>query len=160
MAIKTKKRLYKSTNYRFLTGVAAGIADYIDAPHIAIRILFILLTMASGIGLVFYLALSVLLPTEQEVMEQEDLEFYQTAIQGLQGKDGDFIVRKATFLDELTTIQNIVAISTLFFGAFILQFDIVPWALIPDSWRYPALFITVGIAFILKSLTNNKSNIL
>jgi phage shock protein C len=159
MAIKTKKRLYKSTNYRVFTGVAAGLADYLDAPHSSIRILFILLTLASGIGLVFYLALSVLLPTEQEVVEQEDLEFYQTAVQGLQSKEGNTIARKSTFLDELITPQNIMAISILFFGGFILQFDIVPWALIPDTWRYPALIITVGIAFILKSLTVKKSNI-
>jgi phage shock protein PspC (stress-responsive transcriptional regulator) len=160
MAIETKKRLYKSTNYRFITGVAAGLADYINAPHISMRLLFILLTMASGVGLVFYLALSVLLPTEQEVMEQEDLEFYQTAIQGLQTRDGNTIARNATFLDELITVQNIVSISILFFGGFILQFDIVPWALIPDYWRYPALLITIGMAFILKSLTDKKSNIL
>jgi phage shock protein PspC (stress-responsive transcriptional regulator) len=160
MAIETKKQLYKSTNYRFLTGVAAGIADYLDAPYASIRILFILLTLASGIGLVFYLTLSILLPTEQEILEQEDLEYYQTAIQGLQSNDSNTIVKKTTFLDELITAQNIVAISILFFGGLVLQFDIVPWALIPNSWRYPALFITIGIAFILKSLTNKKPNIL
>jgi phage shock protein PspC (stress-responsive transcriptional regulator) len=160
MSIKIKKRLYKSINYRFLTGVAAGLADYLEAPRTSIRILFILLALASGIGLVFYLALSVLLPTEQEIVEQEDLEFYQTAVRGLQSKDDNTTVKTSTFLDELITAQNIVAIIILFFGIFILQFNIVPWALIPDSWRYPALFITIGIAFILKSLTNTKSNIL
>jgi phage shock protein C len=157
MAIEIKKRLYKSTDYQFLTGVAAGIADYLDVSHISIRVLFILLTLASGIGLVFYLTLSVLLPTEREVMEQDDLEFYQTAIQGLQSKDGNTIVRKSTLWDELITAPNIISISILFFGGFILQFDIVPWALIPNSWRYPALFITIGMAFILKSLTNKKT---
>jgi phage shock protein PspC (stress-responsive transcriptional regulator) len=160
MAIGIKKRLYKSTNYRFMTGVAGGIAEYLDAPHTPIRILFILLTLVNGIGLVLYLALSVLLPTEEEVMEQADYEFYQTAIQGLQSKDENTIARKYTFLDELITVQNIVAVMSIFFGGLILQFDIVPWALIPDSSRYPALFITIGIAFILKSLTNTKSNIL
>ncbi len=160
MAIKIKKQLYKSTNYQFLTGVAAGIADYLDVSHISIRVLFILLTLASGIGLVFYLTLSVLLPTEREVIEQDDLEFYQTAIQGLQSKDDNIIVNKSTFWDELITAPNIISISILFFGGFILQFDIVPWALISNSWRYPALFITIGIAFILKSLTHTKSNIL
>jgi phage shock protein PspC (stress-responsive transcriptional regulator) len=159
MAIEIKKQLYKSTDYRFLTGVAAGIADYLDAPHISIRTLFILLTLASGIGLVLYLALSVLLPTEQEVTEQEDFEFYQTAIKGLQSKNDNIIAKKSTFVDEILTVQNILAVIILFLGVFILQLNIFPWDFIPDSWRYPALFITIGIAFILKSLTHTKSNI-
>jgi len=159
MAIEIKKQLYKSTDYRFLTGVAAGIADYLDAPHISIRTLFILLTLASGIGLVLYLALSVLLPTEKEVTEQEDFEFYQTAIKGLQSKNDNIIAKKSTFVDEILTVQNILAVIILFLGVFILQLNIFPWDFIPDSWRYPALFITIGIAFILKSLTHTKSNI-
>jgi len=159
MAIEIKKRLYKSTDYRFLTGVAAGLADYLGAPHMSIRILFVLLTLTNGIGLILYLALSVLLPTEQEVVSQDDFEFYQTAIQGLQSKDDNIIVRKSTFIDEILTVQNVFAVNILLLGGFILQLNIVPWALIPDSWRYPALFITIGIAFILKSLTNTKSNI-
>jgi phage shock protein PspC (stress-responsive transcriptional regulator) len=159
MAIEIKKQLYKSTDYRFLTGVAAGLADYLDAPHISIRTLFILLTLASGIGLVLYLALSVLLPTEQEVTEQEDFEFYQTAIKGLQSKNDNIIAKKSTFVDEILTVQNILAVIILFLGVFILQLNIFPWDFIPDSWRYPALFITIGIAFILKSLTHTKSNI-
>jgi phage shock protein PspC (stress-responsive transcriptional regulator) len=159
MAIEIKKQLYKSTDYRFLTGVAAGIADYLDAPHISIRTLFILLTLASGIGLVLYLALSVLLPTEQEVTEQEYFEFYQTAIKGLQSKNDNIIAKKSTFVDEILTVQNILAVIILFLGVFILQLNIFPWDFIPDSWRYPALFITIGIAFILKSLTHTKSNI-
>jgi phage shock protein PspC (stress-responsive transcriptional regulator) len=159
MAIEIKKQLYKSTDYRFLTGVAAGLADYLDAPHISIRTLFILLTLASGIGLVLYLALSVLLPTEKEVTEQEDFEFYQTAIKGLQSKNDNIIAKKSTFVDEILTVQNILAVIILFLGVFILQLNIFPWDFIPDSWRYPALFITIGIAFILKSLTHTKSNI-
>jgi phage shock protein C len=68
MASSYNRRLYRSIEYRVFTGVASGIADYFNTSHTSIRYLFILLSLASGLGLIFYLTLSVLLPTEEEIL--------------------------------------------------------------------------------------------
>jgi phage shock protein C len=157
MATNVKRSLYKSTEFRVFTGVAAGIADYINTSHMLIRFLFILLTFASGIGLVFYITLSILLPTEDEVIEQEDREFYYNVTHG--GLKKELIISSqeyADIIDKLVSTQNIVALVVIFIGMFFLQFDIVPWELIPSGFRYPAIIMTVGLGFLLKSITQKK----
>jgi phage shock protein C len=152
-----KKRLYKSTEYRMFTGVAAGIGDYLNTNHTAIRFLFILLTLASGIGLVFYITLSILLPTENEILEQEDREFYYNAVNGNMKKDQVISEKQySDIINKVSSTQNIVAFIIIFVGVFTLQFNIVPWELIPEIFRYPALIMTVGLGFVLKSITNKK----
>lgn len=152
-----KKRLYKSTEYRIFTGVAAGIGDYLNTNHTAIRFLFILLTLASGIGLVFYITLSILLPTENEILEQEDREFYYNAVNGNMKKDQVISEKQySDIINKVSSTQNIVAFIIIFVGVFTLQFNIVPWELIPEIFRYPALIMTVGLGFVLKSITNKK----
>jgi phage shock protein PspC (stress-responsive transcriptional regulator) len=152
-----KRSLYKSTDFRVFSGVASGIADYINTNHMLIRFLFILLTFSSGIGLVFYITLSILLPTEDEIIEKEDREFYYNVTHGGLKKE-DIISAKeySDMIDKLVSTQNIVALFVIFIGMFFLQFDIVPWELIPSGFRYPAIIITVGLGFLLKSITQKK----
>lgn len=160
MAIVIKKHLYKSTEYRLFTGVAAGIGDYLNTSHTSIRALFILLTLASGIGLVLYITLSILLPTENEVLEQEDREFYYDVTHGGIKTEKTVVSEKqySDIINKVASAQNIFGLIVIFLGIFTLQFNIVPWELIPEIFRYPALIITVGLGFVLKSITNRKSN--
>ena len=158
MATNVKRSLYKSTELRVFTGVAAGIADYINTSHMLIRFLFILLTFASGIGLVFYITLSILLPTEDEIIEQEDREFYYNVTHGeLKEEDMISVAQYSDMIDKLASKQNIVALIIIFIGMFFLQFRLTPWELIPEGWRYPAIVITIGLGFLLKSVTQKKS---
>lgn len=154
MATTLKRSLYKSKEFRVFTGVAAGIADYINTGHTLIRLLFILLTLASGIGLVFYITLSILLPTEDEVVEREDMEFYYNATHG--GIVEVDESKKIHIINNLFSKQNIIAFIIIFIGSFILQFNIAPWRLISDPLRYPAIIFTIGFAFILKSAAVKK----
>ncbi|MEX0596881.1 MAG: PspC domain-containing protein [Candidatus Paceibacterota bacterium] len=157
MATTLKRSLYKSTENRVFTGVAAGLADYINTNHMLIRVLFILLTLASGIGLVFYITLSVLLPTEDEIIEQEDREFYYNVTHGeLKIEDIISANQYSDTIDKLASRQNIVALIVIFVGMFFLQFTLAPWELIPGVWRYPAIIITIGFGFLLKSITRKK----
>lgn len=158
MATTLKRSLYKSTEFRVFTGVASGIADYINTGHTLIRLLFILLTLASGIGLVFYITLSILLPTEDEVIEQEDREFYYNVTHGeLKEEDMISVAQYSDMIDKLASKQNIVALIIISIGMFFLQFRLAPWELIPEGWRYPAIVITIGLGFLLKSVTQKKS---
>lgn len=152
-----KRSLHKSIEHRVLTGVSAGIADYINTNHLLIRLLFILFTLTSGLGLVLYVTLSILLPTEDEVIEQEDSEFYYKATHG--GLKEEDIISSHQYSDmiyKLASKQNIVALAVIFVGMGALQFNLVPWEFIPEGWRYPAIVITIGLGFLLKSITQNK----
>jgi len=63
---KTKKqsrgRLYRDTNDRFIGGVCSGIADYTNVDPAIVRIIFAILGFATGIGILAYIILWIVLP--------------------------------------------------------------------------------------------------
>ena len=55
------RKLQKSKN-RMVLGVAGGVADYFKIDPVIVRIVFILLVFANGLGILLYLVLALLLP--------------------------------------------------------------------------------------------------
>ena len=57
-----KKRLYKSRNNKMLCGVCAGIADYFNIDPTIVRVLWAVLALAAGTGVLAYIACAIILP--------------------------------------------------------------------------------------------------
>jgi len=60
--VNFKKRLYRNTDDVIIAGVASGIAAYFGLDPVFIRVLFVLLTFASGFGVLAYLVLWLAMP--------------------------------------------------------------------------------------------------
>jgi phage shock protein C len=58
------RKLYRSKTNRKLAGVCGGLAQYFNVDATLIRVLFILLAVLGGSGLVLYLAMWILVPKE------------------------------------------------------------------------------------------------
>lgn len=58
------KKLYRSRTDRKLAGVCAGLAEYFEVDPTIVRILFVLLALAGGPGLIFYIILALIIPEE------------------------------------------------------------------------------------------------
>ncbi len=58
-------RLRKSADDKVLFGVAGGLAEHFAIDSVLVRLAFILLTLAGGIGLLAYVALALLMPRAQ-----------------------------------------------------------------------------------------------
>ncbi|WP_243049250.1 PspC domain-containing protein [Dyella sp. RRB7] len=56
------KRLHRSSTDRKIAGVCGGIADYLGWDPTLVRLLWILLTLAGGSGILIYLILWVVMP--------------------------------------------------------------------------------------------------
>lgn len=61
------KRLYRSETHRVIAGVCGGLADYFALDATLIRIIFVILSVFNGIGVVIYLVLWLIVPTESQV---------------------------------------------------------------------------------------------
>lgn len=57
-----RKRLYKSRNNKMICGVCAGIADYFNIDPSIVRVLWAVLTLAAGTGVLAYIACAIILP--------------------------------------------------------------------------------------------------
>jgi phage shock protein PspC (stress-responsive transcriptional regulator) len=62
MTTSQAKRLYRARDDHMIAGVCAGIAEYFDVDPTLIRIIFMLLALAGGPGLLAYLILWVIMP--------------------------------------------------------------------------------------------------
>jgi phage shock protein C len=57
-----EKRLTRSLSNRMLAGVAGGLAEYLAMDPTIVRLIFVLLTLAGGPGLIIYLILWLVMP--------------------------------------------------------------------------------------------------
>ena len=62
MAQAQKERLRKSSSDRVMFGVAGGLAEHLDIDSTLIRVAFVILGFASGIGLIAYVVLALSMP--------------------------------------------------------------------------------------------------
>jgi phage shock protein PspC (stress-responsive transcriptional regulator) len=58
------RRLYRAANHRVLGGVCAGIANYLKLDPAIVRVLFVLICLVWGAGILLYIILWAVLPTK------------------------------------------------------------------------------------------------
>src|SRR3989344_1263467 len=56
------KKLYRSRKDRIIFGVCGGLGEYFDVDPVIVRLAFVLLAFASGIGIVAYLIFALVTP--------------------------------------------------------------------------------------------------
>jgi phage shock protein PspC (stress-responsive transcriptional regulator) len=64
-------RLYRSRDNRMLGGVAGGLADYLGIDPSLVRIGWVLLFLAGGIGLLLYIVMWIVVPEEDDLSPEE-----------------------------------------------------------------------------------------
>ena len=63
-AMDPTRKLYRSRTNRQVAGVCGGLAQYFNIDATLIRVLFVLLAVLGGSGLVLYLAMWIIVPKE------------------------------------------------------------------------------------------------
>lgn len=58
------KQLYRSEKNRIVAGVAGGLGEYFNVDPTLVRLLFILMTVSGGSGVLLYLILWIIVPSE------------------------------------------------------------------------------------------------
>jgi phage shock protein C len=63
-AMAETRKLYRSKTDRVLAGVCGGLAQYFNLEATLIRVLFVLLAVLGGSGLVLYVAMWIIVPNQ------------------------------------------------------------------------------------------------
>lgn len=61
------RRLYRSEIDRMIAGVCAGLGDYFQIDPVIVRLVFVLLAFASGMGVIAYVLLWIIVPTKSRI---------------------------------------------------------------------------------------------
>jgi phage shock protein C len=86
------KKITRSRSDRAVAGVAAGLAAYLNIDPVLIRLVFVFVALANGLGVLLYLVLWLLLPNEDSSAAtpgetiQENVREMQAAVEQLIGR--------------------------------------------------------------------------
>lgn len=67
-----KKKLYKDSKNGQISGVCAGLADYLNMDVSIVRILFVVVAFFTGVGILPYIVLMIVLPDSSTIMQDDD----------------------------------------------------------------------------------------
>lgn len=60
----SEKRLVRKRDDQMILGVASGVADYLNIDPVIVRLLFVLMALTGGHGVLIYLILAIIMPEE------------------------------------------------------------------------------------------------
>jgi phage shock protein C len=131
--METPKRLYKSRRNRIIDGICGGIAEYFDVDPTIVRLLWALLTLLGGSGIILYLVAMIVMPTNPE------LHYSQNA---------DSSATPST--TQQSDMRRFWGVLLILIGAMILMTNL-GWFAAFDWWEvsweivFPIILILVGI---------------
>ena len=66
-------RMYRDTDHRVIGGVCSGMGAYWDIEPISVRIMFVALALAGGLGILVYLILYIVLPEAKTTAQKIEM---------------------------------------------------------------------------------------
>lgn len=127
-----QKKLYRSKKYRVLGGVAGGFAEYFGLDPILMRVIFVLITLINGIGILLYIILWLIIPEEPfdltyniQSQNTENTEPLKTPEEPEHKKNG----KGKTVIGIILIIIGLLFLAERFIPSFCFE-DIVPITLI------------------------------
>lgn len=147
----------RSRHDRILFGVCAGLAEKLGVPILAVRIAFLVLAIASGLGLLLYAALALILPLEGAPSSPFSLVVRQNARRFVEESRWAWQMTRATVVGALERRQfggsverrtHAVGFGLLLLGLVLLlgSFGLFDWL----TWgRLFALLLVAGGTYVL-----------
>lgn len=138
------KRLYRSRKFRVLGGVAGGLAEYFNLDPVLMRVIFILLTIFNGIGVLLYIVLWIVV----------DEEPFETAYQYKPEENQQFTNSAETFTTPLPKKNSsgriIIGVVLIAIGFLFFADRFIPSFYFEDI--FPIVLIAIGLALVWNSI--------
>lgn len=128
-----QNRLMRSESDKMIGGVCGGLSAYLGVDPVLIRLAFVILLLASGVGLAIYVILWIIMPTESRI-EPEIRVMSEDAYT-------DPSAMKARFSPAAT-----VGVLLILFGAFFLMSQ---WGGAP-GYIWPIILIGAGLYYLIR----------
>lgn len=134
-----KKKLYRSRTDKKISGVAGGIAQYLDVDPVFVRLTFALLVFVSGAGLILYLLCMFLVPIEPM-------------------SDSEIVADANAEPQEVKNSQGgkIIGVILILFGILVLFDNFIPAFDFEDF--FPLVLIVIGGWLLLSSINKERQS--
>ena len=156
-----EKRLYRSRSDKMLWGVCGGLAKYFDIDPTIVRVIFVLLIFANGLGILAYIILAIIVPLEsskvttpKETVRENVEEMKETATE-LGREIRSTLTGEEDESEEVTKARhrrlNIFGIILIVAGILFLvgSFNFLWW--FRWSYLWPLIIVAIGVLIILST---------
>ena len=152
--METQEKLYRSTTDKVIGGVAGGLADYFNIDVVLSRVIFVLLALFGGGGVLIYIVMWIIIPEQNSLVTDYIKNSYTTDETTADGDEKS----KTPISDEIIRSRNaknsntglIAGIILIFAGLLFLGDRLFPWYNIVDLW--PLLLVFIGVIMIKPSI--------
>lgn len=146
-----KQTLYRARKNRIFGGVASGLGDYLNIDPIIIRVIFIVSIFLSGIGILLYIILWIVVP-EENIYSAYGAKPPEPQVRS---EKQDNINVEGVFTSDYIPKRNnngtfILGIILIIAGLFFLGVEIFSFLNFTDL--FPLIAIGIGIGLIYNSL--------
>lgn len=133
-------RLTRSESDKMIAGVCGGISSYVGVDSALVRLAFVILLFASGIGFPIYLILWVIMPVRENVSKP-----------GPQVLHDNVEEMSATFTTSINRIgkPGTIGIGLILLGAYFL-FSQLGWLSWVSGFFWPMLIIGAGVFMLAR----------
>ncbi len=144
------KKLYRSEKDKIIAGVAGGLGEYFNVDSTIIRIIFVLLTLFGGSGILIYLILWILIPSSSSIDHLSDQTIKQN-VEEIKGKVKEYASNvKNNYQSKKTGSRYWTGILIIIVGVLFLLNNMGVLEILNIERFWPLVLIVIGLAIILK----------
>lgn len=143
------RRLYRSRADKVIFGVCGGLAKYFAIDPAIVRIVFVALGFASGVGFIGYLIFAIAVKRDPDEVDGKAKENVASLAKEAGESARDFVEEvKGVKRDDR---MNMLGIVLIFLGAMLLVDKLVPWMFWKEKFILPALLVIFGGILVWRS---------
>lgn len=155
-----EKRLYRKSNGKIIAGVCSGLADYFAIDPVLVRLVFVILALHSGVGVLAYVILWIVAPMRPEFLAATgtagaaDATAFEAA--------GDDAAASAPTVEARVPEKDggrgsfVGGIVLVVIGTLFLLDNFIPHFGFDDFW--PVLLIAIGVGMLWNSWPRRADN--
>jgi phage shock protein PspC (stress-responsive transcriptional regulator) len=155
------KRLYRDSDNAILAGVCSGLASYFSIDPIVIRLIFIILTIANGIGILIYFVMWLIVPPAKTSMQKLEMQGEPISLENIEEivKEKSEMLRKegekafVSLRENKSAFAKIISLPIVIIEAIIRFFRSFFQVLFPIFGLIVGLIIICAVFFLFVVLS-------
>ena len=151
----TNKKIYRKTDDCIVAGVCGGLADYFEIDETLVRVIFVLLAIGGGSGVLIYLVLWLIIPKEgkenKKVNWEENVKEFTEDV-SKKAKTVDKEIKKEIKVEKIKPEKrqgSFLGLILILWGGILLVNQVAPMLI---EWEYvwPGMLIFLGGYLMLR----------
>lgn len=143
--MEMREKLYRSRTNKIFGGVAAGLGDYLNIDPTIVRVLFVASILLSGIGILLYIILWIVIPEENVFAS-----FNTNTSQSEQASDNikpDNIFAEPYYPQKSSNGSLVIGIILIVIGLLLLGVEIFSFLNFGDLFAILAIGVGIGLIY-------------